>query len=186
MASGRIEFIDIDVLVLGGGFAGSWAALRASDYTKNVILVDKAYVSRSGASTMSGGITTCPLDTDDLDLWAREFITRGSYMCDQRWTYRLLEGQRERIRDYERWGVPISRDADGAIRRFASRGMIDVRGMQYQPKAAMRELRKQISARGTRILDRIFITELLTSDGKWPSRTGIAGAVAAGNPGTDL
>ena len=119
---------------------------------------------------MSGGITTCPLDSDDLDTWAEEFIVRGSYMCDQRWTYQLLEGQRERIKDYIRWNVPISRNADGEIRRFASRGMVNVRGMQYQPKVAMRELRRQITARGARILDRLFITELLTADGEWPTQ----------------
>ena len=172
-----MDILETDVLVIGGGFAGCWAALRAADLKATVTLVDKAYVSRSGASTMSGGITTCPFDTDDLDVWAEEFIVRGSYMCDQRWTYQLLEGQRERIKDYIRWNVPISRNADGTIRRFASRGMVNVRGMQYQPKVAMRELRRQITARGGRILDRLFITELLTADGEWPTRTGIAGAV---------
>jgi succinate dehydrogenase/fumarate reductase flavoprotein subunit len=172
-----MDILETDVLVIGGGFAGCWAALRAADLKATVTLVDKAYVSRSGASTMSGGITTCPLDGDDLEVWAKEFIVHGSYMCDQRWTYQLLEGQRERIKDYIRWNVPISRDPDGAIRRFASRGMVNVRGMQYQPKVAMRELRRQIAARGGRILDRLFITELLTADGQWPTQTGIAGAV---------
>lgn len=172
-----IETLETDVLVIGGGFAGCWAALRAADLGATVTVIDKAYVSRSGASTMSGGITTCPLDSDDLDTWAAEFIIRGSYMCDQRWTFQLLEGQRERIKDYERWGVPISRAPDGSIRRFASRGMIDVRGMQYQPKAAIRELRRQITARGVRILDRVFVTELLTSDGCWPTRQSVAGCV---------
>jgi succinate dehydrogenase / fumarate reductase, flavoprotein subunit len=175
--SAGMDILETDVLIIGGGFAGCWAALRAADLKATVTLVDKAYVSRSGASTMSGGITTCPLDSDDLDTWAEEFIVRGSYMCDQRWTYQLLEGQRERIKDYVRWNVPISRNADGSIRRFASRGMVNVRGMQYQPKVAMRELRRQITARGARILDRLFITELLTADGEWPTRTGIAGAV---------
>ena len=172
-----MDVLETDVLIIGGGFAGCWAALRAADIKATVTLVDKAYVSRSGASTMSGGITTCPFDSDDLDVWAEEFIVRGSYMCDQRWTYQLLEGQRDRIKDYIRWNVPISRNADGTIRRFASRGMVNVRGMQYQPKVAMRELRRQITARGGRILDRLFITELLTADGEWPTRTGIAGAV---------
>ena len=172
-----VEVLQTDVLVIGGGFAGTWASLRAADLGASVTLVDKAYVSKSGASTMSGGITTCPLDTDDLDLWAREFIERGDFMCDQRWTYQLLEGQKERVKDYESWGVPISRAEDGSIRRFASRGMIDVRGMQYQPKAAMRELRRRITARGVRILDRVHITELVTADGQWPSSAGIIGAV---------
>ena len=172
-----VEVLQTDVLVIGGGFAGTWASLRAADLGASVTLVDKAYVSKSGASTMSGGITTCPLDSDDLDLWAREFIERGDFMCDQRWTYQLLEGQKERVKDYESWGVPISRAEDGSIRRFASRGMIDVRGMQYQPKAAMRELRRRITARGVRILDRVHITELVTADGQWPSSAGIIGAV---------
>jgi succinate dehydrogenase / fumarate reductase flavoprotein subunit len=174
---GAIEKFETDVLIIGGGFAGAWAALRAAELGARVVLVDKAYVSRSGASTISGGITTCPLDSDDLDVWAEEFITRGCYMCDQRWTYQLLEGQRERVKDYERWGVPISRDDEGAIRRFASRGMIKVRGMQYQPKAAMRELRRRISELGVKIIDRVCVTELLTSDGCWPTAGVVAGAV---------
>ena len=172
-----IEVLQTDVLVIGGGFAGTWASLRAADLGASVTLVDKAYVSKSGASPMSGGITTCPLDTDDIDLWAREFIERGDYMCDQRWTYQLLEGQRQRVKDYISWGVPISRAEDGSIRRFASRGMIDVRGMQYQPKAAMVELRRRITARGVRILDRVHITELVTADGQWPTSAEIIGAV---------
>jgi succinate dehydrogenase / fumarate reductase flavoprotein subunit len=174
---GNVEIIDTDVLVLGGGFAGSWAALRASDYAKNVVLVDKAYVSRSGASAISGGITTCPLEGDDLASWAEEFIVRGSYMCDQDWTWQLLEGQRARVQDYIDWGIPISRAEDGSIRRFASRGMINVRGMQYKPKAAIKELRSRIEARGVQIADRVCITELLTSDGKWPTEGSIVGAV---------
>ena len=177
MKSTEMVARETDVLIIGGGFAGSWAALRAAELGARVILVDKAYVSRSGASTLSGGITTCPLDSDDIDVWAEEFITRGGYMCDQRWTYQLLEGQRARVKDYESWGVPISRDAEGNIRRFASRGMINVRGMQYQPKVAMRELRRRVLDLGVVILDRVCVTELITSDGQWPTSGSVAGAV---------
>jgi succinate dehydrogenase / fumarate reductase flavoprotein subunit len=73
--------------------------------------------------------------------------------------------------------VPISRDDKGAIRRFASRGMINVRGMQYQPKAAMREMRRRITDLGVKIIDRVCITDLVTSDGCWPTRGAVAGAV---------
>ncbi len=172
-----IETIETDVLVLGGGFAGSWAAYRAADFAGSVVLVDKAHVSRSGASAISGGVTTCPMDDDNLDLWAEEFISRGGYMCDQDWTRQLLEGQRDRVRDYIEWGVPISREADGRIRRFASRGMVDVRCMQYKPKVAIKELRRRMEAKKVRIVDRVCITELLTSDGQWPTQGSIIGAV---------
>jgi len=50
-----MDILETDVLIIGGGFAGCWAALRAADLKATVMLVDKAYVSRSGASTMSGG-----------------------------------------------------------------------------------------------------------------------------------
>jgi len=165
-----------DVLVIGGGFAGTWAALRAAEIGAKVILVDKAYVSRSGASTMSGGITTCPLPGDDLEPWIEEFVVRGDYMCDQHWTRQLLEGQRDRVADLAKWGVPISRNEKGEIRRFSSRGMLAVRCMQYDPKLAMEALRRQSIAHGVKIIDRHCITELLTSDGQYPTKGAVAGA----------
>ncbi|HVZ51395.1 MAG TPA: FAD-binding protein [Pseudolabrys sp.] len=172
----RLEQIVANVLIIGGGFGGIWAALRAAELTDKVVLLEKAYVSRSGASTISGGVTTCPLDSDDLSKWVAEFVTRGGYMCDQDWTWQLIEGQRERVKQLSDWGVPISRNERGEIRRFSSRGMIDVRCMQYSPKAAMEELRRQAIARGVRIVDRVCVTDLLTSDGHYPTKGAICGA----------
>ena len=172
-----IEIIDVNVLVIGGGFAGTWAALRAAEVNDNIVLVEKAYVSRSGASTMSGGVTSCPQDSDDLNLWAREFIVRGHYTCDQDWTMQLLEGHRERVKDLVRWNIPIVRDEKGDIRRFVSRGMGAVRCMRYSPKKTMEELRRQVEARGVRIYDRVFLAELITADGCWPTREGVIGAI---------
>ncbi len=179
--SAAAEIIDCDVLVIGGGFGGTWAALRASQLGANVVLIEKAYVSRSGASTMSGGVTTAPFDSDDLGVWAEEFISRGAYMCDQDWTWQLLEGQRQRIKDIESWGVPITRDESGAIKRFSSRGMVEVRCMQYLPKRTMEELRKRIVANGVRVMDRVNAVDLLTSDGLHPTTGSIVGALAFGS-----
>ncbi len=170
------DVITADVLIIGGGFAGTWAAYRAAEFTDRVVLVDKAYVSRSGASTVSGGITTCPLDEDDLDEWAEEFITRGHFMCNPDWTMQVLQGQVERVKAFERWGVPIVHDRDGKIARFSSRGMIKVRGMQYNPKKAMEQLRQRIVARGVHIVDRVSITDLITSDGEYPTKGAVVGA----------
>lgn len=169
--------LETNVLIIGGGFGGIWTALRASEIVDKVILVDKAYVSRSGASTMSGGVTNAPLDDDDLQTWVDEIVVRGSYMCNQDWTWQLLELQRERIKDFERWNVPIVRDAEGRIKRFLSRGMVNVRCLQYNPKKAMEILRARALAQGVQILDRFFISELLTTDGRHPTRGAVAGAV---------
>lgn len=171
-----VELIDADVLIVGGGFAGAWAACRAAEIGAKVVLVEKAYVSRSGASAMSGGLTTCPLPQDDLDRWIEEFVVRGGYMCDQQWTRRLLEGQRDRVAQLAAWGVPIARDNSGHIRRFASRGMVAVRCMQYDPKRAMEALRERATSDGVRIIDRLCVTELMTSDGAYPTRGQVIGA----------
>ena len=174
------EIVDADVLVIGGGFGGAWAALRASELGARVVLIEKAHVARSGASTMSGGVTTAPIDSDDLGVWAEEFITYGAYICDQAWTWQLLEGARERIKAIDAWGIPISRDERGQIRRFASRGMADVRCMQFHPMKTMEELRRRNLAQGVRILDRIAAVDLLTSDGAHPTKGSIVGALGFG------
>ena len=169
-----------DVLVIGGGFAGAWAALQAAQTTNAVLLVDKGYVSRSGASTMSGGVTTAPLPTDDLREWVEELVSLGGYEADQDWAWKLCREQLDRVQDLADWGVPIVRNPDGAIRRIASRGMLKVRAMQYSPQRAMEILRAKAVDAGVTILDKLAIVELLTSDGQ-DSRPGrVCGAVGIG------
>jgi succinate dehydrogenase/fumarate reductase flavoprotein subunit len=172
------EITTSDVLVIGGGFCGIWAAFRAAELGASVVLAEKSFVSRSGASTVSGGVTTCPQDDDDLDRWVREFVVRGGYMCDQDWTRQVLEGARERVKAFDTWGVPIVRDEHGKIKRFLSRGMVDVRCMQYQPKSAMEELRRRALALGVRIIDRLDVVDLLTTDGAYPTAGAVCGALA--------
>jgi 2-polyprenyl-6-methoxyphenol hydroxylase-like FAD-dependent oxidoreductase len=50
--------ITTDVLVLGGGPAGTWAALSAAKQGARVVLADKGYCGTSGATAPSntGGI----------------------------------------------------------------------------------------------------------------------------------
>src|ERR1700722_10496403 len=90
-------FLDADVLVIGGGLAGCWAALRAAEHGANVILADKGYISRAGCSPMSGGVMTGPTPQDDLDIWADEFVRSGGYMNNQDWLESFLVDQVERV-----------------------------------------------------------------------------------------
>ena len=166
-----------DVLVIGAGFAGLWAAYRAVELGASVILVEKGFVSRAGASVISGGVTTYPRDDDDLDEWVREVTVHGGYMNDQIWTRRAFEGQVERIKDFIDWDIPITRDENGEIKRIASRGMFNVRALQYRPKVAVDELTRRIVEAGVQIVNRVAISELLTSDGALPTKGQVIGAV---------
>ena len=46
--------IDTDVLVIGGGLAGAWAALSAAERGARVVLVDKGYCGTSGVTATAG------------------------------------------------------------------------------------------------------------------------------------
>jgi succinate dehydrogenase/fumarate reductase flavoprotein subunit len=48
-ATGALD-LSADVLVVGGGPAGCWAAIAATEAGANVILVDKGRVGTSGAT----------------------------------------------------------------------------------------------------------------------------------------
>lgn len=44
-----------DVLVIGGGMAGIFAAVKAREQGLKVTLVDKGYVSKTGSTAFAGG-----------------------------------------------------------------------------------------------------------------------------------
>jgi succinate dehydrogenase / fumarate reductase, flavoprotein subunit len=165
-----------DILVIGGGFAGEWAALRAAELGRSVVLVDKGYVSRSGSSPMSGGVTTAPSESDDLQAWVDELSKLGGYETDCEWAWQLVRRQIDRVRDLDSWGVPIVKDADGSIRRIASRGMKTIRALQYSPKVASEVLRARAERAGVRIADKVMLIDLLTSDNAYPTRGRVTGA----------
>ncbi len=169
--------IEADVLVIGGGLAGTWAALRAKEFVDKVVLVDKARVSRSGATTSAAGVMLCPAEEDDLNLWMREIVERGEYMNDQDWLRLMLEEQIDRIQDLASWGLPVERDAEGKIARQVGRGHEHTRLLMFHGKKLMETMRKQVLAMDVELLERVMVTDLLTSDGQHPSRGSVVGAV---------
>ena len=138
------SIIDADVLVIGGGLAGTWAALRAADSTDKVILVDKARVSRSGCSSFAAGVMLCPMPGDNLKEWAEELVERGEYLCDQEWVELLLREQVERIKEMELWDMPFERDSEGKIIRIVGRAHIRTRILMFHGKKLMEEMRCHI------------------------------------------
>jgi hypothetical protein len=53
---GKIKEVSTDVLVVGGGMAGVFAAVKAHDNGAKVLLVDKGAVGRSGQTPFARGI----------------------------------------------------------------------------------------------------------------------------------
>lgn len=175
---GDYEVLDADVLVVGGGPAGAQAAIRAAQLGASVILVEKAYLSRSGGALYAHSHEAPRVrSAQEREQWLREYVENSSYLIDQEWLQVFLEEAPKRIEDLVSWGVPYERDAQGAL-RYGQYGfgkvatVLHVDGMKL-----MEHLRKQVLSRPIRLVERVMLTDLLTSDGEHPTRGRVVGAV---------
>jgi succinate dehydrogenase/fumarate reductase flavoprotein subunit len=152
-AAGSVEF-DADVLVLGGGPAGTWAAISAAEHGARVVLADKGFCGTSGA-TAAAGTGVWYVDPDpalrEAAMASREKL--GGYLQDRRWMARVLDrtyAQSHRLAD---WGYPYPVDDGGKSQRNS------LQGPEY-----MRLMRKRTKQAGVTILDHCPALELLVDD----------------------
>ncbi len=172
-----MQHLQCNVLVIGAGLAGCWAALRARELAPKVILADIAKVSRSGKSSFSGAGILCPQKSDDLDVWHKEIAEKGEFLGDQDWIRILLEEQITRLDDMGKWGLAYERDEKGRIFRHVGLNHVNTRITTVDSLRMMDVLRKKMEALGVTFLERVMITGLMTSDGTLPTAGSVVGAV---------
>ena len=177
MVSAEQKVVECDVLVVGGGMAGGFAALRAKDFADKVVLVDKGKMSRSGASPMAGGFLDCPTEEDDLDAWARDLVETGEYMNDQDWVKVYLDEGIKRVKELDTWGPVIEHDENGKFNRWLGRGGKVFVVVLVDARKVMEILRERLEAKGVTIIDRTMVTDLLTGDGTHPTKDRVVGAI---------
>jgi succinate dehydrogenase/fumarate reductase flavoprotein subunit len=66
------EKITTDILVVGGGIAGVFAAIRARELGVKVTLVDKAVFGSNGCSALASGIYAAFMPDDDINAWLKD------------------------------------------------------------------------------------------------------------------
>ncbi len=172
-----MQELECDVLVIGGGLAGAWAALRAGEIAPRVILAEKGKTGRAGQSPFSGANILCPLSGDDLDAWQKEIAARGEYMCDQDWVATVLAEQEARTLDMADMGIDFERDRQGNLVRSVGLAHQVTRLSTVNSLQMMARFRKTLADRGVQLQDRLMVTHLLTSDGRYPTRGRVAGAL---------
>lgn len=145
---------DTDVLVLGGGPAGAWAAVSARAKGANVILADKGYCGTSGATAPSGtGVWYVPPVGDARDKAKASRYEMGGQLAERVWMDRVLEQTWTNVQQLAEWGYPFPVDAEGQPHRTS------LQGPEY-----MRLMRKRVKESGARILDHSPALELLVSE----------------------
>lgn len=168
--------IDTDVLVLGGGLAGCWAAIRARDFATNVTIMEKAVVARSGASVFTNSMMA-PVSDEQMEIMLAEVVESGEWLSDQDWVKVLLEEQRQRIAELISWGAPFERNPDGTLATTPGRGHKRTRLVMINGHRLMDVMKRKVEEKGVTVLSRTMALDLLTSDGRRPTSGSIVGVV---------
>ena len=111
-----MRVIDTDVLVIGTGGAGLYAAIRAAEAGRKVTILDKGLVGRSGGTVSGAGVSAVgPWSEpgDSVDVHFRDTIVGGSYLSDQPLVRVLTAEAQDRVMEMEKWGLRFDKKADG-------------------------------------------------------------------------
>src|SRR5271170_4640324 len=109
--------IDTDVLVIGSGAAGMYAAIEAERHGARVLLADRSLVGRGGATVMAQMTVSAALGEETPDDWRHHYddtIAAGRGLCDEKLAELLCREAPECIRELDAWGVGWARK-DGHI-----------------------------------------------------------------------
>lgn len=158
----EVRRITTDVLIIGGGTAGCYAALTLSRDTElSIVIAEKAHIKRSGClaagvNAINAYITKGHVPQDYVDYAKKDAagIVREDLLLT------AADHFNEVTADMEQLGLVILKDENG---EYVTRGNrnIKINGENFKPILA-----KAVQAQeNVSILNRVNITKLLTKDG---------------------
>jgi succinate dehydrogenase / fumarate reductase, flavoprotein subunit len=106
-----------DVLVIGSGAAGMYAAIEAARAGCSVLLADRSLIGRGGATVMAQMTVAVALGSETDDHWRNHLddtIAAGRGLCNEALSRLLCEEGPDCIREMDAWGVGWAR-CDGHI-----------------------------------------------------------------------
>ena len=175
--------IETDVLVVGAGGAGMYAAIAAAREGARVLLADKSMVGRGGATIMAQMTVAAAVAEQGPDDWTRHLadtLEAGRGLVDERLAALLCEGAVDRIREMDEWKVGWARDTDGRMCQVTAPGhgvprCVYVDFLNTGPAVAQCLRRQSARIPGITKASGLAVTDLVTNDG-----------VAAGAAGFNL
>jgi succinate dehydrogenase/fumarate reductase flavoprotein subunit len=156
--------IETDVLVIGGGIAGCLAAVKAREKGLNVILVDKGYIGKTGATASAGYNFTVynPDMGNDFNAYMNHIIKESDYLNNREWTEIIMNESWPLYEYLAACGVEFPVEEKEGRFYTIYPPFLQARLIRRQVAPP---LRKQALKSGVKIIDKIMITDLLKNDG---------------------
>jgi L-aspartate oxidase len=109
----RTPSYQFDLIVLGGGVAGSLAALTAARRGLDVAVVTKAGMREGNTRYARGGLAAVLGKSDSFDSHVADTLRCGRGLCDPAIVERIVRGGPEAVQGLHRIGTEFDRGADG-------------------------------------------------------------------------
>ena len=162
-----------DVLIVGAGGAGMYAAIAAARAGASVALVDKGLVGRGGATIMAQMTVAAALgeqEADDCVIHLQDTLAAGRGLCDEELSRLLCDDAPARIREMEKWGTRWARE-DGHLKQETAPGHSRKRCcyvdfLNTGPAVAATLRRKVSETAGIRRISNVAVVEIVVKDGR--------------------
>ena len=160
------------VLVIGTGGAGLRASIELAERGVQVLAVGKRRAHDAHTTLAAGGINAALGTMDPEDTWqqhAADTLRESYFLADPAIVEVVARGAAQGIAELDAWGMPFAREDDGRIsQRFfgAHRYRRTCYAGDYTGLEIQRTLMRRASELRVQIVDTIYITRLLTSDGR--------------------
>ena len=159
----RIERLKADLLIIGAGAAGCFAAYEAKRLNPDidVLILEKAQIDRSGCLAAGVNAINAYITPGQTPESFVEYVKKDSVgLIREDLVYTIAKEVNNVTKILEDWGLPIPKDETG--QPFTrGRGSIIVQGERIKPIIA-----QATKATKARILNRIVVTNLITHKNK--------------------
>lgn len=176
----NIEHSKTDILILGSGGAGLFAALHAKQANPDldVTIAVKGLVGKSGCTRMvQGGYNVALAEGDSIERHFMDTIDGGKWLPRQDLAWRLVVGAIERIQELENEiGCFFDRNPDGTLHQKAFAGQTFDRTVHKSDLTGIEiinRLMEKVRASGTMCLEEYRAIELIPAQDK----SGISGVL---------
>jgi succinate dehydrogenase flavoprotein subunit len=179
--------LSTDVLIVGAGGAGMYAAITAARKGASVLLVDKGQVGRGGATIMAQMTVAVALGEEEPDSAALHFedtLRAGRGLCNEELAALVCEDGPARILEMEKWGTRWARQDNHIKQEMAPGHSIKrccyVDFLNTGPAVAATLRRKVSEIAEIRRVSNLGVIDILVRDGR------VLGAVALNLVDSDL